>query len=114
MKNSRGSQTIIRIGTFSNLENLETLDVSNNPGLSLSIRELTSSIQNTSITKLRRNNTGIGTSGIKTADTIRGFCHLGLEELTMDNNFINVIDPVFQECLSTLELLSLGNNDLTI
>ena len=46
------------MGTFSNLKNLETLDVSNNPGLS--IREFTSSIQKTSTTKLRMNNTEKG------------------------------------------------------
>ena len=101
-------------GTFSNLKNLETLDVSNNPALSFSIREFTLSIQNTSITRLRMNNTGIGQSDIKTADIIRGFCHLSLKELTLDHNFLNVIDPVFKECLPTLELLSLGDNYLKI
>ena len=105
---------MISKGTYSNLKNLETLDVSNNPRLSLSIREFTSSIQNTSITRLRMNNTGLGTSGIKTAEIIRGFCHLGLEELTLDHNFIGIIDPVFQECLPTLELLSFGHNDLLL
>ena len=102
------------MGTFSNLKNLETLDVSNNPGLRFSMKEYTSSIQNTSITRLRMNNTRIWQSAIKTADIIRGFCHLGLKELTLDNNFINVIDPVFHECLPTLELLSMGDNDLAI
>ena len=103
--------TIIMMGTFSNLKNLDTLDVSNNPGLTFSIKEFTSSIQNTSITRLRLNNTGIGQSAFKTVDIIRGFCHLGLKELSMDNNFINVIDPVFQECLPTLKILSFGDND---
>ena len=106
--------TIIRMGTFSNLKNLDTLDVSNNPGLRFSIREFASSIRNTSITRLRMNNTGIGNSGIEAAEIIRGFCLLGLKELTMDKNFIHSIDPVFKECLPTLERLSLGDNYLSI
>ena len=106
--------TIIMMGTFSNLKNLETLDVSNNPGLSLSMREFASSIRNTSITRLRMNNTGMWQSHVEIPDIIRGFCHLGLKELTMDNNFINVIRPVFKDCLPTLEILSLGDNDLAL
>ena len=97
-------------GTFSDLGTLETLDVSNNPDLSYSMSQFTASLKNMSITKLKLNNTGIGSIKIPTAFLLMNFCYLPLKELLLDHNFLNVIEPVFTKCFPTLEVLSIADN----
>ena len=101
-------------GTFSDLRTLETLDVNNNPDLSYSMSQFTASLENMPITKLKLNNTGIGSIKIPTAFLLMNFCYLPLKELLLDHNFLNVIEPVFAKCFPTLEVLSIADNYMLI
>ena len=98
--------------TFSGLKFLNWLDLSNNPQLSLSMKNFAASLNETSVTKLNLNNTGLGTASQKASILLRFFCNLPLKELTLDHNNINHVDPVFKECFGDLEVLSLGDNYL--
>ena len=98
--------------TFSGLKSLSWLDLSNNPYLSLSMKNFAASLNETSVTKLNLNNTGLGTSSKSVSALLRYFCHLPLKELTLDNNYLNGMDPIFKECFPTVEVLSLGDNYL--
>ena len=100
--------------TFSDLKFLNWLDLSNNPQLSLSMKNFAASLNETSVTKLNLNNTGIGTVSSSPSTLLRRFCNLPLKELTLDHNRINRMDPVFKECFSDLEVLSFGDNYLLI
>ena len=51
--------------TFSGLKFLNWLDLSNNPQLSLSMKNFAASLNETSVTKLNLNNTGLGTASQK-------------------------------------------------
>ena len=98
--------------TFSGLKYLDWLDLSNNPYLSLSMKNFAASVNETSVTKINLNNTGIGTGSQSASTLLRYFCHLPLKELTLDHNYINLMDPIFKECFPSLEVLSLGDNYL--
>ena len=98
--------------TFSGLRYLNWLDLSNNPHLCLSMKIFAASLNETSVTKLNLNNTGIGTASSSPSTLLRFFCHLPLKELTLDHNSINHVDPIFKECFSSLEVLSFGDNYL--
>ena len=100
--------------TFSGLKTLNCLDLSNNPRLSLSMKKFAASLNETSVTKLNLNNTGIGTASQNASTLLRLFCNLPLRELTLDRNRINRMDPVFKECFGDLEVLSFGDNYLLI
>ena len=100
--------------TFSSLKSLNWLDLSNNPRLNLSMKNFSASLNETSITKLSLNNTGIGTASQNASTLLRYFCNLPLKELTLDHNRINRMDPVFKECFLDMEVLSFGDNYLLI
>ena len=96
--------------TFSGLYSLNWLDLSNNPRLSLSMKNFAASLNETSVTKLNLNNTGLGTASQNASTMLRLFCNLPLKELTLDHNYIYKLDPVFKECFRTLEVVSFGDN----
>ena len=98
--------------TLSGLKYLDWLDLSNNPYLSLSMKTFAASLNETSVTKLNLNNTGIGSGSQSTSTLLRYFCYLPLKELTLDHNYIDKMDPIFRECFPTVEVLSLGDNCL--
>ena len=100
--------------TFSGLKFLNWLDLSNNPDLSLSMKIFAASLNETSVTKLNLNNTGIGNASQSASILLRYFCHLPLKELTLDHNYINLMDPVFMKCFPDVKILSLGDNYLLI
>ena len=100
--------------TFSGLKSLNWLDLSNNPELSLSMKNFAASLNETSVTKLNLNNTGMGNASQKASTLLRYFCNITLKELTLDHNYINLMDPVFVECFPDVEILSLGDNYLLI
>ena len=95
--------------TFSNLPNLRTLDLSNNPYIIIYVKNIIPSLKETTIQSLKLNNTGIGEAKF-TTHILKALGELHLKELTMDNNAIENLDPVFSEYLPDLEVLSLGNN----
>ena len=96
--------------SFSGLKSLNWLDLSNNPKLSLSMKNFAASLRETSLTKLNLNNTGIGTASQRASTLLRLFCHLPLKELTLDHNYIYNLYPVFEKCFRTLEVFSFGDN----
>ena len=98
--------------TFTGLKSLIWLDLSNNPQLSLSMKNFAASLNETSVTKINLNNTGIGTGSQSASTLLRYFCFLPLKELTLDHNYINGMDPIFKECFPSLEVLSFGDNYL--
>ena len=100
--------------TFFGLKSLNWLDLSNNPYLSLSMKIFAASLNETSVTKLSLNNTGIGTASSSPSTLLRYFCHLPLKELTLDHNYINRMHPIFRECFPTIEVLSFGDNYLLL
>ena len=100
--------------TFSELKYLNWLDLSNNPELSLSMKTFAASLNETSVTKLNLNNTGIGTASEYPSTMLRYFCNLPLKELTLDHNYIHFVDPVFKECFPYLEVVSFGDNYLSM
>ena len=101
---------MIREKTFSGLKSLNWLDLSNNPQLSLSMKTFAASLNETSVTKLNLNNTGLGTASKSASTLLRYFCHLPLKELTLDHNFIYQLDALFIECFHNLEVISFGDN----
>ena len=98
--------------TFPDLKYLNLLDLSNNPQLSLSMKNFSASLHKTSVTKLNLNNTGLGTASQNASMLLRFFCNLPLKELTIDHNSINNVDPLFKECFPNIEVLSFGDNYL--
>ena len=96
--------------TFSGLYSLNWLDLSNNPKLSLSMKNFAASLNETSVTKLNLNNTGLGTASQNASTMLRLFCNLPLKELTLDHNYIYKLDPLFKECFRTLEVVAFGDN----
>ena len=76
------------------------------------MKNFAASFNETSLTKLNLNHTGIGTASSSPSTLLRYFCHLPLKELTLDHNYINGMDPIFKECFPAVEVLSLGNNYL--
>ena len=95
--------------TFSNLPNLRTLDLSNNPYVIIYVKNIISSLKETAILSLKLNNTGIGEAE-STTQILKTLGELHLKELTLDNNGIQKLDPRFSDYLPHLEVLSLGNN----
>ena len=95
--------------TFSNLPNLRALDLSNNPYVIIHVKNIIPSLKKTAIRTLNLNNTGIGEVESPT-HILETLGELHLKELTMDNNAIENLDPVFSKYLPDLEVLSLGNN----
>ena len=97
----------IGLQTFSKLKALKTLDLSNNLRLVNHVGDIAASLRNTSVKALRLNNTGLSTSPSVTT-VLKQFCHIDLTELTLDGNYIHIIEPVFRDCFPNLEVLSLG------
>ena len=100
---------VIGNGTFLNLPKLRTLDLSNNPYVIIHLENTIPSLKKTAIQTLHLNHTGIG-QGKSTTPVLKTLGELGLKELTLDDNAIEKLDPVFSEYLPDLEVLSLGNN----
>ena len=100
---------VIGNNTFSNLPKLRTLDLSNNPYVIIHIENIIQSLKKTAIQTLHLNHTGIGQAK-PTTQVLRIVGELHLKELTLDNNAIEKLDPVFAEYLPDLEVLSLGKN----
>ena len=98
--------------TFIKTPNLRILDLSNNPRLGTHLSDIAASLKNTSIEALRLNNTGIGNAYKSSTEIVKSFCGFGLIELTLDDNFIHKIDPIFSKCFQKLEILSLADNYL--
>ena len=104
---------ILKMGkkTFSKLGTLEILDISNNPRLVSQMDNLASSLLHTPIKVLRLNNTGLGDYSSITP-LLKKFCRLDLRELTLDGNYIHVIDPIFSQCFPNIEIFSLAYNNI--
>ena len=96
---------------FSSLSSLRQLDLSNNPNIYINLGNIAGSLRKTSIRILRLNNTGIGNPPNPTSILIK-FCNLSLEELTLDNNFIHHLGPIFRDCFPNMRILSLADNYL--
>ena len=100
---------IIGNDTFLSLPKLRTLDLSNNPYVINYVENIIPSLKKTSIRTLNLNHTGIGhVESIR--QILKALGELNLKELTMDNNAIEKLDPVFSQYLPDLEVLSFGNN----
>ena len=103
---------IIGQHTFSKLQVLRKIDLSNNPELGIHLTDIASSLQKTSIRVLNLNNIGIVNSLHSVNYTLTKFCKLPLEELTLDNNYLHTADlePIFSTCFPKLKILSLSEN----
>ena len=101
---------VIAKETFSQLPNLQKLDLSDNSKLSRQFHNFAPSLKNTSMQFLMLNNTGIG--GFETSNKIKEFCGLKLKVLTLDSNQIESVEPLFKKCFPELEILSLADNHL--
>ena len=86
---------------------MKTLDLSNNEYLN--ITSIIPALKKTSIETLKLNNTKIG-QGMVLTRFLEKLGELHLKKLSLDNNTIATLDPIFSEYLPDLEVLSLGNN----
>ena len=100
---------VIGNNTFLNLPRLKVLDLSNNEAVGNHMVNIIPALKKTSIESLMLNNTGIGQEMVLTP-LIKKLGELHLKKLTLDNNTINYLKPIYLEYLSQLEVLSLGNN----
>ena len=100
---------VIGINTFLSVPKLKILDLSNNEYLN--VTSIIPALKKTSIETLKLNNTKIGQETVLTK-FLETLGELHLKKLTLDNNTIANIDPIFSENLPDLEVLSLGNNFL--
>ena len=99
---------IIGAGTFIKFESLKILDLSDNPRLGSNLRNILTSLKNTSLEQLKITNTGIGDAAWP---IIEGICPKDtLKELYLDENNIRYIEPKFTMCWKNLEILSLADN----
>ena len=107
---------IIGQHTFSKLRMLRKIDLSNNPDLAIHLTDISSSLKKMSIRVLNLNNVGIVNSLHSVTYTLKRFCSLPLEELTLDNNYFYIGDlkPIFSTCFPKLKILTLSNNYLSL
>ena len=99
----------IGTNTFLNIPRLKVLDLSNNEVVGNNIGYIIPALKTTSIENLMLNNTGIGQEMVLTP-LVKKLGELHLKKLTLDNNTINYLEPVSLYYISTLEVLSVGNN----
>ena len=104
---------VIGNNTFLNLPRLKILDLSNNYMVGNHIKNIIPSLKNTSIETLKLNNTGMGQMGLPDLmTTLKKLGDLHLKQLTIDNNMLTTLDPIFSDHFPDLEVLSLGCNFL--
>ena len=95
--------------TFLNLPRLKTLDLSNNKVMGYHIENIIPALKKTSIESLKLNNTGMGQEQTLTS-VLKELGRLHLKQLTLDDNMLSDLEPIFSEYFPDLEVLSLGNN----
>ena len=95
--------------TLSNLPKLRTLDVSYNFLNDIDLEIMISSLKKTDIQTLKLTSSFVYQS---LTDCLKKLGELHLKQLTMDNNNIKKLDPVFSIYLPQLEVLSLAQNHI--
>ena len=100
---------VIGSNNFLHLPRLKTLDLSNNELIGYHIENIIPALKKTSIETLRLNNTGIGRETVL-MPIVKMLSDLHLKQLTVDNNTINYLKPIYSKYFLDLEVLSLGNN----
>ena len=102
---------VIGNNTFLNLPKLKTLDLCNNEMVIYRIENIIHALKKTLIETLRLNNTGLGHQGLHFKMRIlKKLGKLHLKQLTLDNNTLSDLKPIFSKHFNDLEVLSLGNN----
>ena len=101
---------VIGNNTFLNLPRLKTLDLSNNEMVIYHIENIIPALKKTSIETLKFNNTGLGQEGIDLKKILKKLGKVHLKQLTLDNNTLSDLKPIFSKHFPDLEVLSLGNN----
>ena len=106
---------IIGKHTFSKLQMVRKIDLSNNPNLGIHLTDIASSLKKTSIRVLNLSNVGLVNHLHSVKYTLKQFCSFSLEELTLDNNYLQAGDLehfLFSTCFSNLKILTLSGNYL--
>ena len=98
--------------TFLHLVTLKTLDLSNNELIGYHIENIIPALKKTSIETLRLNNTGLSLGGRDLTKIFKKLGELHLKQLTLDNNTMETLKPIFSKSFSDLEVLSVGNTFL--
>ena len=103
---------IIGKHTFSKLQMVRKIDLSNNPDLGIHLTDISSSLKKTSIRVLNLNNVGIVNYFHSVNYTLTKLCKLPLEELSLENNYLHSedLEPLFSSCFPELQILSLSEN----
>ena len=98
----------VNASTFGKVRSLQILDLGHNL-LYRNLVNITQGLKNTSIERLRLNNTGIGDYANELIASMHG---LHIKELLMDQNSIYNIDPILTKNIPKIEILSFGDNYL--
>lgn len=95
--------------TIGKVRSLQILELGHNLNLAPILEDIIQGLKNTSIQRLRLNNTNIGDRANAVIKSMHG---LQIKELLMDQNSIYNIDPILTTNIPNIEILSFGDNYL--
>ena len=95
--------------TIGKVRSLQILELGHNLNLAPYLSAIIQGLKNTSIQRLRLNNTNIGDNANVLIKNMHG---LHIKELLMDQNGIYNIDPILTSSIPKIEILSFGDNYL--